>query len=703
MSIIFMDGFDHYPLGSAGGKEMFEGAWSYNKGLTPTIVDDIVRTGKYSVRQNSNLLSREFGYALPQAQSSLYVYAGYYTPSYPSGDAIPIIILRDEPKNSRLLVEIMRDGSLKVTGASSFRTNPTIVKAGTWHTVELHYVSGAACTLYVDGEQAASGDPGSSFDVAFFGIDSSGDTDFYMDDVIIRTGDEAKPLKETGVHTLDMVADGPISSWSPSYLTHEGTGAAWTSGDGGIELRKSESVDFNAEDWTIETWFKFLTQPKASERFQIMSKWGDNLSSQAWQLYLGGSAIYDGSLTFEYFPRGSTDKQVLSSSQREFVPSQWYHVAVSRVGTHIFLFIDGLIEAFAKISTGISLGSNKTIYIGLNKQSGFREKNPSGYFDETRITLGKARYDVPFTPTDVLLPRNAADPLWDKTICLLGYDGSITNEAGDTYTPSFLIDKVEVISGESPSSIAGKRYLTQQDGYSSSYVENVPTPAHASFTLVSATPANDTWGTVTLAYAGDADRRTYTFVSNSPTANQVLIGANASDTLKNLVRAINGGVGDGDFYGSGTAPNTHLRARFVSGTTLDSVRIEARIPGISGNASTLATTGTALSIPTDGAFLPGMDQPLTTQFVAGKLPASITTIHGVVPIVYSLKEGSAFVKAKPDIIINKKTLTSASSQLSTNYTWHYRVFSSHTDNSPFNAQEISGCVLSVVQDPVSTA
>lgn len=697
MSIIFMDGFDQYPLGDAGGGEMFHGAWSY-KNTLPAITDKIVRTGKQAL----HLAVNEFGYALPQAQSSVYIYGGYYVDSYPRRSTVSIMILRNQDRSNSLEVDILPDGAIKVTGASSFQTSPAIVKAGTWHTVELHYVSGGVCTLFVDSEQAASGNPGSAFDVGLFGLKADVEVECYMDDFIIRTGDEVKPLRQTGVHTLDMVADGPVSDWSPSFITHEGTGAAYMNGKGGIQLQNSGAVDFDAEDWTIETWFKVLTYPRATERFQIMSKWGTGLKYHAWSLFLGGSAIYDGSLTFEYFPRGSTDKQTLSSSKTEFVTRQWYHVAVSRVGTHIFLFIDGLIEAFAKISTGISLGSSSKIYIGLDEYSQYLAE-PDGYFDETRITLGKARYDVPFTPADALLPRNAADPLWDKTICLLGYDESIINEVGDTYTPYFSSSDVEVISGESPSSITGKRYLTQQDGYSSSYVENVATFAHASFTLASASPADDIWGAVTLSYAGDVDSRTYTFVSNSPTANQVLIGANASDTLKNLVRAINGGVGDGQLYGSGTAPNTHLRARFVPGTTLDSVLIEARIPGQAANTSTLATTGTALTIPTDGAFMPGADQPLTTQFIAGNLPASITTVHGVLPVVYSLKEGSAFVKAKPDIIINNKTLTSTSSQLSTSYSWNYRVFNSHADNSPFNAQEISGCVLSIVQDPVTKA
>jgi hypothetical protein len=107
-------------------------------------------------------------------------------------------------------------------------------------------------------------------------------------------------------------------------------------------------------------------------------------------------------------------------------------------------------------------------------------------------------------------------------------------------------------------------------------------------------------GTLTLtANAGDTETvtiggLTYTFQTTLvDAANNVLIGATASDSIDNLIAAIMGTAGAGTTYGTGTPVNTSATAAAGAGDTMD---VTAKAPGTAGN--NVATTETL----TNGSF-----------------------------------------------------------------------------------------------------
>lgn len=99
------------------------------------------------------------------------------------------------------------------------------------------------------------------------------------------------------------------------------------------------------------------------------------------------------------------------------------------------------------------------------------------------------------------------------------------------------------------------------------------TPVHAAYatgTLTGTTiAANDT---VTI---GDI---TYTFVaalSVGPTVpNEILVGASDSDSLDNLIAAINGGAGEGTLYSDDTEASPLVSAAAGAGDTMDLTALE---------------------------------------------------------------------------------------------------------------------------------
>lgn len=144
--------------------------------------------------------------------------------------------------------------------------------------------------------------------------------------------------------------------------------------------------------------------------------------------------------------------------------------------------------------------------------------------------------------------------------------------------------------------------------------------ASGTLTLVANPTANDT---VTIG------AKTYTFkASVTTTANEVKIGATASDSLDNLIAAITGGTGSGTLYGSATVASTEVTAAAGAG---DTMTVTALVRGTGGN--TIATTETL----TNAGNVFG-----AATLASGADPSAANSITG---IVAAINANMATVKA----------------------------------------------------------
>ncbi len=99
------------------------------------------------------------------------------------------------------------------------------------------------------------------------------------------------------------------------------------------------------------------------------------------------------------------------------------------------------------------------------------------------------------------------------------------------------------------------------------------------------------WGAGTLANGDDAD-----------TANDVLIGALATDTIDNLILAINAGAGAGVNYGTATTINADVTAAIGDGDTMGAT---AKVKGVVGNAIPKSEDNANMDWDGVGAYLTG--------------------------------------------------------------------------------------------------
>lgn len=127
--------------------------------------------------------------------------------------------------------------------------------------------------------------------------------------------------------------------------------------------------------------------------------------------------------------------------------------------------------------------------------------------------------------------------------------------------------------------------------------EITPTPAYSPIGATAPTnTATAASGTLTLTGNAVANEtvtigtRVYTFKAALTGANQILIGATASDTLDNLIAAINASAGEGSTYGTGTVEHADVGAAAGTGDTMD---ITANTAGAAGNDISTTDTMTA--------------------------------------------------------------------------------------------------------------
>jgi hypothetical protein len=117
------------------------------------------------------------------------------------------------------------------------------------------------------------------------------------------------------------------------------------------------------------------------------SAWGDNNPTPANRKKFGFGTFASGGIV---------------QSTTSLATGQWYHIAVTRTGTTVRLFINGTLEATATNSESINLSASGLV-VGACGWSNTTDAF-NGYVDDLRITKGVARYTASFTVPSQAFP-----------------------------------------------------------------------------------------------------------------------------------------------------------------------------------------------------------------------------------------------------------------------------------------------------------
>jgi hypothetical protein len=153
--------------------------------------------------------------------------------------------------------------------------------------------------------------------------------------------------------------------------------------------------DFMNADFTVELWLYHTASANAYGRF-LQTRDNDS--------YAGLSIGYD---TTDKFVLAMDLEGVAGWTLRQTVAHGlaagcWHHIAVTRSGTAVNLWVNGVSLISGTVSGGLYYNASDIIVVG-NQLTGV-SRPPNAHIDLVRITDAVARYTAPFTPPVNYLP-----------------------------------------------------------------------------------------------------------------------------------------------------------------------------------------------------------------------------------------------------------------------------------------------------------
>ena len=161
-----------------------------------------------------------------------------------------------------------------------------------------------------------------------------------------------------------------------------------------VVLPTSSVLDINSQDFTFEGWF--YSQPYSTWYGIVFSRNSSAVlsPSEAFGLVVGGPA-YGGVVRLSWIESGSSNVLLGTTDVR----NAWHHVAITRSGNDLRLFVDGVIEA--SIANANTVATQLTLSGGhLFDAHGYYANNTdnqyTGKADQIRLTVGVSRYNANF-------------------------------------------------------------------------------------------------------------------------------------------------------------------------------------------------------------------------------------------------------------------------------------------------------------------
>jgi len=353
-----------------------------------------------------------------------------------------------------------------------------------------------------------------------------------------------------------------------------------------INVKPDSDLDLSG-DFTIEMWVRNLAGPDIAQYQRQLSSTGYYKAGNDGNWYFGFNKqsgndqivffTYDGTGSEEYLTGNCTSNL-----------DQWYHIAASRSGNTLKLFVDGAEEGSGTVSKGLDDGGNNGLFIGgISKNTGTSSWGDHyGWISNLRIIKGTALYTAAFTPptgrleqtsdTVLLCCQSPGNVLEEKTGKILSHNNHNTGASkevsadrlapdvgedhGTTFADNTKFDTLSymVPSGgttaqrgrgtalfgggyKTPNSITAIDYLSIQHGGLTQEWGNLSTTQLASGAACSSSTRWVTAGGWTGANNNAIEYVTFTTQGNSLEFGDLVVGRRNTTAVSNSTRGIWGG------------------------------------------------------------------------------------------------------------------------------------------------------------------
>ena len=213
-----------------------------------------------------------------------------------------------------------------------------------------------------------------------------------------------------------------------------GSGAMSFASDGYLSFAPGSQYAFGTGDFTIEAWVNTTTNSTDGFYRRIyMTDGPTGNASGNIQLAIAPTTGY-----VNLWDGGSLD--MLSTTN--ISTGAWFHIAATRVGTTLRLFVNGRQEAISSYNTSIVPNSgNPRPWVGAYTSSSGRW---NGQIDDLRVTKGVARYTSDFAPPARALPE-VGGKSFVTTNVTAGVVKRFTTTGSTSWTAPVDVTSVEVL------------------------------------------------------------------------------------------------------------------------------------------------------------------------------------------------------------------------------------------------------------------
>jgi hypothetical protein len=265
------------------------------------------------------------------------------------------------------------------SGGVNIESTSTIT-ANTWWHVAIVKISGVI-RMYINGTQEVSVSNATSVTSTVLRVGYDGT--YYMSGYLSNLRIVKGTAVYTGNFTPSTVPLLPSQSSSAntaaiSYVPTNG-GSYYFPGATTDYLTAPASTAWNfTGDWTFECW----VYPTDLTAYRTMlAQWGGSVSTFIWKINSSGRM---------YLENLST---ALTATSTTIVINQWQHIALTRSGNTIRMFVNGVLDATTATRSG-TYYSTDAMYIGKSQVN----EPFLGYISNLRVINGSALYTATFTP-----------------------------------------------------------------------------------------------------------------------------------------------------------------------------------------------------------------------------------------------------------------------------------------------------------------